>query len=120
MHVVMQTVTREKMLVCLERDRAVSEVTHTHTHTRTHTHTTQSLQESGQIVAMTGDGTNDAVALKCADIGIAMGKGGTDVCREAADMILTDNNFLSILSAIEEGKMIYYNIRNFVRFQLST
>lgn len=80
----------------------------------------KSLQCINKIVAMTGDGTNDAVAVKRADIGIAMGRAGTDVCREAADMILTDDNFTTILSAVEEGKGIYYNIRNFVRFQLST
>ncbi|KAK6617086.1 ATPase, P-type (transporting), HAD superfamily, subfamily IC [Polyplax serrata] len=80
----------------------------------------KSLQRNGIIVGMTGDGVNDGVALKKADIGIAMGKTGTDVCKEAADMILVEDDFQIILSAIEEGKGIFYNIRNFVRFQLST
>ncbi|XP_073946831.1 secretory pathway calcium atpase isoform X1 [Choristoneura fumiferana] len=79
----------------------------------------KSLQRLGNIVGMTGDGVNDGVALKRADIGIAMGN-GTDVCKEAADMILVDSDFATIIAAIEEGKCIFYNIRNFVRFQLST
>ena len=106
--------TDEQLTQCVERVSVYARVSAEHK-----LRIVQAWKRNGAIVAMTGDGVNDAPAIKAADIGVAMGMAGTDVTKEASDMVVTDDNFASIAAAVEEGRGIYDNIRKTVHFLLS-
>lgn len=111
----LEQLSEEQLREALSRIRVFAQVSPAHK-----TRLVQALKADGQIVAMTGDGVNDAPSLKSADVGIAMGITGTDVAKNASDMILTDDNFSTIVKAIEQGRSIYANIKKSVLFLLSS
>ncbi len=112
---VLDAMSPEDLAACIDRAAVFARVAPEHK-----VRIVQALKAYGHVVAMTGDGVNDAPALKNADIGVAMGITGTEVTKEAATMVLTDDNFATIVRAVREGRAIYDNIVKFVRFQLST
>lgn len=111
----LETMSDEELEHALETVRVFSRVTPEHKH-----RVVGALQKLGYIVAVTGDGINDAPAIKASDVGIAMGISGTDVTKEAADMVLVDDNFASIVNAVEEGRIVYENIKKVVKYLIAT
>lgn len=110
----LDALTEEKLSQCINEYGVFARVNPAHK-----LRLVRAYKKSGAIVAMTGDGVNDAPAIKEADVGVAMGKSGTDVARQAADVILLDDNFATLVYAVEQGRCIYSNIRKFVRYLLS-